>query len=141
MPATKLAIHKLAKSFGGLTVLDDIDLTVAAGEFVSLVGPSGCGKTTFLRIIAGLEPCERGDIQIDGQRVTKPGTDRGFVFQADSLLPWRTVLSNALIGVEVNGTRNAETLRRTRSILRLVGLGGFEHFFPRQLSGGMRQRV
>ena len=141
MSAAKLTIRKLAKSFGALTVLDDIDLTVAAGEFVSLVGPSGCGKTTFLRIIAGLEPCEHGEIQIDGQRVTKPGIDRGFVFQADSLLPWRTVLANALIGLEVNGNRNPETLRRTRSILHLVGLGGFENFFPRQLSGGMRQRV
>ena len=141
MSTTKLAIRKLAKTFGGLVVLDDIDLTVAAGEFVSLVGPSGCGKTTFLRIIAGLEHCERGDIQIDGQRVTRPGTDRGFVFQAASLLPWRSVLANALIGLEVNGTRNVETLKRTRAILHLVGLGGFEHFFPRQLSGGMRQRV
>jgi len=141
MAETKLSISGLCKSFGGLTVLDDIDLTVAPGEFVSLVGPSGCGKTTFLRIIAGLEPCEQGDIRIDGQRVTRPGVDRGFVFQADSLLPWRTVLGNALIGLEVNGARNNETRRRTRSILHLVGLGGFENYYPRQLSGGMRQRV
>jgi NitT/TauT family transport system ATP-binding protein len=141
MAATKLAIAGLTKSFGGLTVLDNIALEVAAGEFVSLVGPSGCGKTTFLRIIAGLEPCERGEIRIDGQRVTKPGVDRGFVFQADSLLPWRSVLGNALIGLEVNGMQTDETRQRTGSILRLVGLGGFESYYPRQLSGGMRQRV
>src|SRR5688572_33492268 len=102
MAAAKLVITGLWKSFGGLRVLDDISLTVATGEFVSLVGPSGCGKTTFLRIIAGLEPSERGEIRLDDQRVTKPGVDRGFVFQADSLLPWRTVLANALIGLEVN---------------------------------------
>jgi NitT/TauT family transport system ATP-binding protein len=137
----KLAIRGLTKSFGELTVLEEIDLEVAAGEFVSLVGPSGCGKTTLLRIVAGLESAERGEIEIDGRRVTRPGIDRGFVFQADALLPWRTVLGNALIGLEVNGTRGAAARSRTQSLLRLVGLGGFEAYYPRQLSGGMRQRV
>ena len=137
----KLAIRGLTKSFGELTVLEDINLNVAAGEFVSLVGPSGCGKTTLLRIVAGLESSDRGEIEIDGRRVTRPGIDRGFVFQADALLPWRTVLGNALIGLEVNGTRGAEARNRTHGLLRLVGLGGFEAYYPRQLSGGMRQRV
>ena len=137
----KLKIGGLTKSFGELAVLEDIDLGVAAGEFVSLVGPSGCGKTTLLRIVAGLESCDRGEIQIDGRRVTRPGIDRGFVFQADALLPWRTVLGNASIGLEVNGTRGAEAKSRTQALLALVGLGGFEAYYPRQLSGGMRQRV
>jgi NitT/TauT family transport system ATP-binding protein len=137
----KLAIHGLIKSFGELTVLEDINLSVAAGEFVSLVGPSGCGKTTLLRIVAGLESADRGDIRIDGRGVTRPGIDRGFVFQADALLPWRTVLGNALIGLEVNGARGVEARSRTQGLLRLVGLGGFEGYYPRQLSGGMRQRV
>ena len=79
----KLAIRGLTKSFGELTVLEDINLHVAAGEFVSLVGPSGCGKTTLLRIVAGLESSDRGEIEIDGRRVTRPGIERGFVFQAD----------------------------------------------------------
>ena len=137
----KLAIRGLTKSFGELVVLEDINLTVAPGEFVSLVGPSGCGKTTLLRIVAGLESADHGDIRIDGRAVTRPGIDRGFVFQADALLPWRTVLGNALIGLEVNGARGAEARSRTQGLLRLVGLGGFEAYYPRQLSGGMRQRV
>jgi len=108
---------------------------------VALVGPSGCGKTTFLRIIAGLEDADDGQIAIDGKPVTKPGVDRGFVFQADSLLPWRNVYRNALIGLEVNGRTGAEDRSRTQALLRLVGLAGFEGYQPRQLSGGMRQRV
>ena len=137
----KLTISGLDKSFGELKVLEDISLAVAPGEFVSLVGPSGCGKTTLLRIVAGLESCDRGDIHIDDRRVTRPGIDRGFVFQADALLPWRTVLGNASIGLEINGTRGAEARSRTQALLRLVGLRGFEAYYPRQLSGGMRQRV
>ena len=137
----KLTITGLDKSFGELKVLEDIKLAVAPGEFVSLVGPSGCGKTTLLRIVAGLEGSDRGEIHIDGRRVSRPGIDRGFVFQADALLPWRTVLGNASIGLEINGTRGAEARSRTQALLRLVGLRGFEAYYPRQLSGGMRQRV
>jgi len=137
----KLSISGLSKSFDTLNVLDNIRLDVATGEFVALVGPSGCGKTTFLRIIAGLEDSDDGTITIDGKPVTKPGVDRGFVFQADSLLPWRNVYRNASIGLEVNGRIGAEEKSRTQSLLRLVGLAGFEGYRPQQLSGGMRQRV
>ena len=122
-------------------VLEDIDLQIAPGEFFVIVGPSGCGKTTFLRILQGLAKPTGGHASIGGRVVTGPGIDRGFVFQADALLPWRTVLGNALIGLEVNGTRAAEARSRTQGLLRLVGLGGFEAYYPRQLSGGMRQRV
>lgn len=138
---TKLAVSQLSKSFGELEVLRGINLAVKRGEFIALVGPSGCGKTTFLRIIAGLEPATAGDVLLDGRLVRKPGIDRGFVFQNDSLLPWRTVFANVVIGREIAGTIGAADRNRTMELLKLVGLQGFEHYYPRQLSGGMRQRV
>jgi len=95
---SKLAIARLSKSFGDLEALRGISLTVERGEFISVVGPSGCGKTTFLRIVAGLEHASSGEVLLDGRSVRAPGSDRGFVFQNDSLLPWRTVLANAIIG-------------------------------------------
>ena len=137
----KLEVDHLHKQFGDLAVLQDINLSVESGAFISVVGPSGCGKTTFLRIVAGLEPATSGSLRIDGQPLAGPGSNRGFVFQNDSLLPWRTVLANALIGPEVMGQVGDKERRRTLELLRLVGLGGFEKYFPRQLSGGMRQRV
>jgi NitT/TauT family transport system ATP-binding protein len=137
----KLAISGLSKSFGDLDVLRGINLTVERGEFIALVGPSGCGKTTFLRIVAGLEPASAGEVLLDGRAVRRPGGDRGFVFQSDNLLPWRTVLANALIGPEIAGQVGAAERQRTLDLLKLVGLDGFEHYYPRQLSGGMRQRV
>ena len=141
MATAKLQVANISKSFDELVVLERIALSVGDGEFVSLVGPSGCGKTTFLRIIAGLEPADAGTITIDGHTVTKPGVDRGFVFQADSLLPWRTVARNTAIGIEVNRRNAAADRSRVAALLRLVGLKGFESYYPRQLSGGMRQRV
>ena len=137
----KLAVASLSKRFGDLEALRDIVLDIGAGEFVSIVGPSGCGKTTFLRIVAGLEPASAGQVRIDGRAVTGPGADRGFVFQQDSLLPWRTVFANAMIGPELAGTEGEREKRRALDLLKLVGLAGFEGYFPRQLSGGMRQRV
>jgi NitT/TauT family transport system ATP-binding protein len=137
----KLAIRGLNKWFGALEALRNINLEVERGGFVSVVGPSGCGKTTFLRIVAGLELATSGELLIDGRAVRAPGGDRGFVFQADSLLPWRTVLANARIGPEVAGNSNQQERQRTLALLKLVGLEGFEDYYPRQLSGGMRQRV
>ena len=137
----KLEVSGLNKQFGDLEVLQNIDLAVERGEFIAVVGPSGCGKTTFLRMVAGLEPVSSGTILLDGQKLSGPGGNRGFVFQNDSLLPWRTVLANALIGPEVMGQVGAKERQRTLDLLKLVGLGGFEGYYPRQLSGGMRQRV
>ena len=137
----KLEVSGLNKQFGDLHVLQNIDLKVERGEFIAVVGPSGCGKTTFLRMVAGLEPASSGTILLDGQKLRGPGGNRGFVFQNDSLLPWRTVLANALIGPEVMGQVGAKERQRTLDLLKLVGLGGFEGYYPRQLSGGMRQRV
>ena len=139
--AAKLAISNLGKWFASLEVLRGIDLAVGRGEFISVVGPSGCGKTTFLRIVAGLEPASAGDVLLDGRALHGPGGDRGFVFQSDNLLPWRTVFANAIIGREVAGRVGPAERRRTMELLKLVGLEGFESYHPRQLSGGMRQRV
>jgi NitT/TauT family transport system ATP-binding protein len=138
---SKLVISGLNKRFGDLEVLRSIDLEIERGAFISAVGPSGCGKTTFLRIVAGLEAATSGQVLLDGRAVDRPGGDRGFVFQSDNLLPWRTVISNAMIGPEVAGNNGAEERRRTLDLLKLVGLSGFEDYYPRQLSGGMRQRV
>jgi NitT/TauT family transport system ATP-binding protein len=137
----KVEITGLSKWFGDLEALRNIDVAVEQGEFISVVGPSGCGKTTFLRIVAGLEPATSGTILLDGAPLAGPGNNRGFVFQNDSLLPWRTVLANALIGPEVAGQVGPKERQRTLDLLSLVGLGGFENYYPRQLSGGMRQRV
>jgi NitT/TauT family transport system ATP-binding protein len=137
----KLATRNLSKRFDGLEALRDLNVEIERGGFVSVVGPSGCGKTTFLRIVAGLETASAGEVLLDGHVVRGPGRDRGFVFQADSLLPWRTVLGNAMIGPEVAGRTGEPERRRTLELLKLVGLEGFEAYYPRQLSGGMRQRV
>src|SRR6478672_1386977 len=137
----KLEIDGLGKWFGELEALRNIGVAVERGEFIAVVGPSGCGKTTFLRIVAGLEPATSGTILLDGMPLSGPGGNRGFVFQNDSLMPWRTVLGNALIGPEVAGQVGGKERKRTLDLLKLVGLGGFENYFPRQLSGGMRQRV
>jgi len=126
---------------GAYWALRGVSLTIESGTFVSFLGPSGCGKTTLLRIVAGLEPASAGSVLLDGRAMQAPGSDRGFVFQSDNLLPWRTVFDNAIIGPEIAGRTGAAVKDRIRGLLRLVGLEGFENYFPRQLSGGMRQRV
>ena len=137
----RLSVRGLTKFYDDLEVLSGIDVDVAEGEFVSIVGPSGCGKTTFLRIVDGLEPFDAGSVELDGRRITKPGPDRAFVFQADALQPWRTVWSNAAMGLEIQHRLTTEERAKLKDLLALVGLKGFEKFYPRQLSGGMRQRV
>ncbi len=138
---SKLVSKGLSKWFGDLHVLADVDLTVEDGEFVALVGPSGCGKTTFLRTVAGLEQTDEGAVFLSDKKIEGPGRDRGFVFQQDSLLPWRTVMENTVVGLELAGRLDPSEAQRVRQLLNLVGLGGFENYYPRQLSGGMRQRV
>jgi ABC-type nitrate/sulfonate/bicarbonate transport system ATPase subunit len=137
----KLAVDQLTKKFGSLDVLQSSSAEIGRGEFVSIVGPSGCGKTTFLRSVGGREKANSGQVRLDGRVLTGPGSDRGFVFQQDNLLPWRTVLDNTEIGPEIGGYRNADQRKKTMQLLKLVGLSGFENYYPRQLSGGMRQRV
>ena len=137
----QLDIANVGKRFGSLEALRDLSVRVVAGEFVAIVGPSGCGKTTLMRIIAGLETPDQGKVLVGDRTVTGPGPDRGFVFQTDSLLPWKTIWKNATIGLQLNGQLNNKSATRTRELLKLVGLAGFENYWPAQLSGGMRQRV
>jgi NitT/TauT family transport system ATP-binding protein len=124
-----------------LRALDRVNLTVADGEFVSIVGPSGCGKTTFLSVVDGLIAATGGRILVDGAAVTRPGPDRAVVFQDASLLPWRTVLGNVLYGLECLRVPRREARERAQRFVALVGLTGFEHNYPHELSGGMQQRV
>jgi NitT/TauT family transport system ATP-binding protein len=124
-----------------LLALDGVDLKIMDGEFVSIVGPSGCGKTTFLSVVDGLIAASAGRILVDGQAVTKPGPDRAVVFQDASLLPWRTVLNNVRYGLECLNVGAREAKERASHFIEMVGLCGFEHHYPYELSGGMQQRV
>ena len=134
-----LVLKNLKKCFHfdeGMTIaLDGIDLDVYKDEFVSIVGPSGCGKSTILSILAGLINKTDGDIIIDDN------TSIGYMLQTDSLFPWRTILDNCLIGLEVNGLKNEENISYVISLLEKYGLGDFLDKYPDNLSGGMRQRV
>ena len=121
--------------------LDDITLHVGENEFVTLVGPSGCGKSTLLKLVSGLVPATGGTIDIRDTRVREPFPDVGFVFQQAVLLPWRTVLDNVLFSVEMLGLDPRAYRKAAGDLLELTGLGGFETKYPRELSGGMQQRV
>jgi ABC-type nitrate/sulfonate/bicarbonate transport system ATPase subunit len=121
--------------------LADVSLSVSPHEFVSVIGPSGCGKSTFLRIVAGLDQPNAGKIFVDGMQVSRPGADRGMVFQEYALLPWKTALTNVAFGLQIRGIAKEERLSVARQYLALVGLSGFEGHYPHQLSGGMRQRT
>jgi ABC-type nitrate/sulfonate/bicarbonate transport system ATPase subunit len=124
-----------------VTALRDIDLTVAPGEFVSIVGASGCGKSTLLRLIVGLDPDYDGEILLDGRRIGGPSLERAIVFQEHRLFPWLTVEDNVGLGLLKSNLPTAEKRRRVRDHLDLVGLSGFARAYPAQLSGGMSQRV
>lgn len=124
-----------------LRVLDDVSLKIRDLEFLSLIGPSGCGKTTLLRMIAGLVQWDDGRIVVDGAEVSGPGPERAMVFQDFALLPWADVLSNVAFGLKLRGVARAQREARARELVDLVGLKGFEASLPRQLSGGMQQRV
>ena len=126
---------------GDIPSLRPIDFTVGEGEFVVIVGPSGCGKTTLLKMLAGLLTPSGGEVRIEGKSITKPHSNIGIVFQTALLLPWRSVFSNVMMPVEVKGLPRAAYEQRTRDLLRLTGLQGFENKYPWQLSGGMQQRV
>ncbi len=126
---------------GGVIALADIDFTVRDGEFVSIVGPSGCGKSTLLRILAGLMPPTSGQAELAGSPIDGPRRDIGVVFQSPVLFPWRTVLANAELPVDVQGLDRRAMRAKALELLKLVGLEGFESRYPRELSGGMQQRV
>jgi NitT/TauT family transport system ATP-binding protein len=134
-------IDHVSHVFDELLVLTDVSVRVPPHTFVSIVGPSGCGKTTLLRIIDGLITPTAGEVRIGGQPVRGPGRDRAMVFQDADLLPWRTALHNVSFGQEVQGVGKQQRLDNARAAMGRVGLEGFEHHYPFQLSGGMRQRV
>ena len=141
LQATGLRMEYYQPRTGGrLLALDNVNLSVEDGEFVSIVGPSGCGKTTFINLCDGLLKPTAGNLVIDGKQVTGPGTDRGMVFQDACLMPWRTVLKNVTFGLECQSLNNSEGVERARKFIQLVGLTGFEEHYPHELSGGMQQR-
>lgn len=124
-----------------VTALQGLNLEVEHGEFLSLVGPSGCGKSTFLNVLLGLLKPDQGDLQLGEKKITGPGYERAMVFQEFGLLPWRTVLANVELGLELKGVPASIRRERAKELIYLVGLTGFEHHYPHELSGGMKQRV
>jgi NitT/TauT family transport system ATP-binding protein len=118
-----------------------LDLAIEASEFVSIIGPSGCGKTTFLHLVAGLRKSTSGRILVDGRVVTRPGADRGMVFQDYALFPWKTAGENVEFGLKIQGVSSREREEIASEYLMMVGLDGFQRKYPRELSGGMQQRV
>jgi NitT/TauT family transport system ATP-binding protein len=143
MTQAALEARALSISFGTHLVLDRIDLSVADGEFLSIVGPSGCGKTTLLRLLAGLMPPSSGEILAEGKRIDGPSRERAIVFQdySRSLLPWRSVWTNVALAYEGQGIARSARKTRAYALLEQMGLAQVGEYFPGQLSGGMQQRV
>ena len=140
-----VSVSSLAKTFRrGSSVthaLAAVDLELARGEFAAVVGPSGCGKSTLLRVIAGLLPASSGAVRVNGNSVSGPQTDLGVVFQSPVLLEWRTVLDNVLVQLELRGLQKQNFKEKAMALLARVGLAEFADRYPRELSGGMRQRT
>jgi len=126
---------------GSLEALERVSLQVGTGEFLCIVGPSGCGKSTLLRVLGGLVRPTSGEVHLGGELLTAPRRQIGFVFQKANLMPWRTVLRNVTLPLEVKGLKAEEAGQQARELLQLVGLEGFENAYPHELSGGMEQRV
>ena len=145
MENKKLQVRDLTKIYSGsngdVTAVSDVNLDVADSEFVMIVGPSGCGKSTLINMIGGLETPSSGRILLDGKQVSGPGVDRGMVFQGYSLFPWLTVQKNIEFGLKMKKIPAKERAERARQYIDMVGLNGFENALPKQLSGGMKQRV
>lgn len=126
---------------GEITAFEDISFSVEKGEFLSIVGPSGCGKSTLLSVIAGLLPATGGSIFVKGKRVRGVSPHIGYMLQRDTLLEWRTIRSNVLFGLEIRNALTPDAVRRADRLLETYGLADFAQMYPRQLSGGMRQRA
>src|SRR5215510_471328 len=145
LAADVIAVQQLALTYGrgraGIEALRDISFRIAAGEFVVIVGPSGCGKSTLLKILAGLLPPTDGTAALRGQPIAGPRRDIGVVFQTPVLFPWRTVIGNVMLPADVQRLDRRAMMQRATELLGQVGLGGFERRYPRELSGGMQQRV
>ncbi len=140
-PHPIVEVKEVERHFGTVHALGPVNLTIGAGEFVSIVGPSGCGKSTLLELIAGLQDTDAGRIEIAGSVVNGPRPSTSVIFQESATLPWRTVLDNVAFALEARGVKKAERLRLAGLLLDRVGLAQFAGHYPSQLSGGMRQRV
>ena len=136
-----LALRGIERRFDKTVALQATDLDVAENDFVTILGPSGCGKSTLLRIVAGLDRQSAGEVLLDGRRIEGPGADRGMVFQSYTLFPWLTVRDNVCFGLRERGLPRAQQLEIAQGFIDKVGLAGFEHHYPKQLSGGMQQRT
>ena len=136
-------LEKIYATKDGETIhaLNDVNLDIGTGEFISVVGPSGCGKTTLLKILAGILARSSGEVSMQGRTLSGPSRELGVVFQAPVLLPWRNVLQNVMVPVEVQKRDRATFDQRARQLINMVGLAGFERKYPGELSGGMQQRV
>jgi NitT/TauT family transport system ATP-binding protein len=133
--------YQRAQGGGEVHALDHISASIKPGEFVAVVGPSGCGKSTLLYMLGGFVPMSAGRIVVNGAPVTGPGPDRGPVFQEFALFPWRTALQNILFGLREQKVPKAEAKARAQRLVEMVHLKGYEHLYPKELSGGMKQRV
>jgi len=144
---TELKIDQVSRTFPArqgnapTRALEPTNLSVGNNDFVTILGPSGCGKSTLLRIVAGLDRPTSGDVLLDGRHIEAPGADRGMVFQSYTLFPWLTVLDNVCFGLRERGLARSAQLEIANGFIAKVGLVGFEHHFPKQLSGGMQQRT
>ena len=143
---SQVVLHQINKDFQNgknqtLHVLDDINLAIAKGEFISILGPSGCGKSTILNLIAGLESASSGELLVEGKAIKGPGQDRIVVFQESGLFPWMSVLDNVMYGLLLKKMKKEEAKAKAIEGLQMVHLGKFIHAFPHELSGGMKQRV
>ncbi len=133
--------YRRARGKGEVQALARISASIKDGEFVAVVGPSGCGKSTLLYMVGGFVPMTAGRILVDGKPVTGPGPDRGPVFQEFALFPWRTALDNILFGLQEQRVPKAQAKARALELIEMVNLKGYEHLYPKELSGGMKQRV
>lgn len=140
-PKAMVSIDAVTMSFGAYVAVQDVNLTVADGEFLAIVGPTGCGKSTILNAIAGLLKPAKGTVTIDGTQVTGVQNDIGYLFQQDALLPWKTAIENVELGLMFRGVGTEERREKSMTWLAKVGLRGFEQRYPHQLSGGQRKRV
>ncbi|MBP3731244.1 MAG: ABC transporter ATP-binding protein [Mailhella sp.] len=137
----KIRVNNLTKSFGDLTVLNDINFTIKKGELLAIVGPTGCGKTTFLNCLSKLMPTTKGEILIDGEVANPRKHNISYVFQEPTCLPWRTVRENVAYGMEIKGVGKEEREERANKIMELVGLSSCADLYPNQVSASMMQRI
>jgi NitT/TauT family transport system ATP-binding protein len=139
--ASDLAFAYSSSKSGAAPIFENVNLTVARGEFCCIIGPSGCGKSTLLRVLHGLVRPQSGEVTFNGSAITKPSLKVGFVFQQFNLLPWRSLLGNVRLGLENLNVPKSEQDKRAKHWLNVVGLQGYEEYFPSQVSGGMQQRA